>query len=366
MEQSKKLNMTSMSSQKNSNIQTEKEEPVREHRIAMKVSGVSIAVNLVLSLFKLIAGIVAHSGAMISDAIHSASDVGSTFVVIVGVNLSSKKSDKEHQYGHERMECVSSIILSGLLLATGIGIGMNGIENIIKSTSGASIAIPGTLALIAAVVSIVVKEWMFWYTRSAAKKINSGALMADAWHHRSDAMSSVGAFIGILGARLGFEWMFWYTRSAAKKINSGALMADAWHHRSDAMSSVGAFIGILGARLGFPILDPIASVAICVLIVKASVDIFRDAIDKMVDHSCDEATEESMREVIMGVKGVKGIDLLQTRLFGSKMYVDIEISADGEIPLNEAHDVAENVHHTIEKNFKDVKHCMVHVNPVNE
>ena len=114
-------------------------------------------------------------------------------------------------------------------------------------------------------------------------------------------------------------------------------MADAWHHRSDTMSSVGAFIGILGARLGFPILDPIASVAICVLIVKASVDIFRDAIDKMVDHSCDEATEESMREVIMGVKGVKGIDLLQTRLFGSKMYVDIEISADGEIPLDEAH-----------------------------
>ena len=315
MEQTKKLNMASMSSQKNSNIQTEKEEPAWEHKVAMKVSGVSIAVNLLLSLFKLLAGILAHSGAMISDAIHSASDVGSTFVVIVGVNLSSKKSDKEHQYGHERMECVSSIILSGLLLATGIGIGMSGIQNIMKT----SIAIPGTLALIAAVVSIVVKEWMFWYTRSAAKKINSGALMADAWHHRSDAMSSVGAFIGILGA-----------------------------------------------RLGFPILDPIASVAICVLIVKASVDIFRDAIDKMVDHSCDEATEESMREVIMGVKGVKGIDLLQTRLFGSKMYVDIEISADGTIPLDEAHDIAENVHHSIEKNFKDVKHCMVHVNPVNE
>ena len=279
MEQTKKLNMTAMSDKTNSNTTAKKEEPAWEHKVAMKVSGVSIAVNLLLSLFKLLAGILAHSGAMISDAIHSASDVGSTFVVIVGVNLSSKKSDKEHQYGHERMECVSSIILSGLLLATGIGIGMNGIENIIKSTSGASIAIPGTLALIAAVVSIVVKEWMFWYTRSAAKKINSGALMADAWHHRSDAMSSVGAFIGILGA-----------------------------------------------RLGFPILDPIASVAICVLIVKASVDIFRDAIDKMVDHSCDEATEESMREVIMGVKGVKGIDLLQTRLFGSKMYVDIEIS----------------------------------------
>lgn len=290
-----------------------------ENKIAMKVSGISILVNLILSVLKLIAGIAAHSGAMISDAVHSASDVGSTLIVIVGVKLSGKKSDQEHQYGHERMECVSSIILSGLLLATGLGIGLSGVENIMKSTSGAAIAIPGMLALAAAVISVIVKEWMFWYTRGAARKINSGALMADAWHHRSDAMSSVGAFIGILGA-----------------------------------------------RLGFPILDPLASVAICILIVKASVDIFKDAVDKMVDHSCDEATEESMRKVISEVKGVRGIDLLQTRLFGSKMYVDIEISAEGDISLNEAHDIAENVHHTIEENFKDVKHCMVHVNPVNE
>ena len=116
----------------NSNTTTKKEEPAWEHKVAMKVSGVSIAVNLLLSLFKLLAGILAHSGAMISDAIHSASDVGSTFVVIVGVNLSSKKSDKEHQYGHERMECVSSIILSGLLLATGIGIGMNGMRTLLR------------------------------------------------------------------------------------------------------------------------------------------------------------------------------------------------------------------------------------------
>ena len=318
MEQTKKLNMTSMSEKTNSNMTTKKEEPAWEHKVAMKVSGVSIAVNLLLSLFKLLAGILAHSGAMISDAIHSASDVGSTFVVIVGVNLSSKKSDKEHQYGHERMECVSSIILSGLLLATGIGIGMNGIENIIKSTSGASIAIPGTLALIAAVVSIVVKEWMFWYTRSAAKKINSGALMADAWHHRSDALSSIGAFIGIFGA-----------------------------------------------RLGYPILDPIASIVICFMIAKASIDIFRDAIDKMVDHSCDAKTEESMKREILRVPGVRRVDLLKTRLFGSKIYVDIEIAADGNISLRDAHDIAENVHHTIENKFKDVKHCMVHVNPIN-
>ena len=316
MEQTKKLNMTAMSDKTNSNTTAKKEEPAWEHKVAMKVSGVSIAVNLLLSLFKLLAGILAHSGAMISDAIHSASDVGSTFVVIVGVNLSSKKSDKEHQYGHERMECVSSIILSGLLLATGIGIGMNGIENIIKSTSGASIAIPGTLALIAAVVSIVVKEWMFWYTRGAAKKINSGALMADAWHHRSDAMSSVGAFVGIFGA-----------------------------------------------RMGYPILDPIASVVICLLIGKASIDIFRDAVDKMVDRSCDRQTEESIRRTVLSVEGVKRVDLLQTRLFGSKIYVDLEIAADGTQTLDEAHQIAEHVHHAIEHTFPDVKHCMVHVNP---
>ena len=288
-----------------------------ENALAMKVSGVSIAVNLLLSVFKLIAGILAHSRAMISDAVHSASDVGSTFIVMIGVTLSGKKSDKEHQYGHERMECVSSIILSGLLLATGLGIGLGGVENIVKSSHGEAIVIPGILALVAAVVSIVVKEWMFWYTRGAAKKINSGALMADAWHHRSDAMSSIGAFVGIFGA-----------------------------------------------RMGFPILDPLASVVICLLIVKASVDIFRDAIDKMVDRSCDEKTEKEMRETILKVDGVKRIDLLQTRLFGSKMYVDIEIAADGAQTLDAAHEIAEKVHHAIEETFTEVKHCMVHVNPI--
>lgn len=290
-----------------------------ENALAMKVSGVSIAVNLLLSAFKLVAGILAQSGAMISDAVHSASDVGSTLIVMVGVALSGKDSDKEHQYGHERMECVSSIILSGLLLATGLGIGFSGVENILKSSHGEAIAIPGILALVAAIVSIVVKEWMFWYTRGAAKKINSGALMADAWHHRSDAMSSIGAFVGIFGA-----------------------------------------------RMGFPILDPLASVVICLLIIKASVDIFQDAINRMVDHSCDEKTEDQMRETILKVDGVQRIDLLQTRLFGSKMYVDIEIAADGAQTLEAAHNIAEKVHHAIEENFAEVKHCMVHVNPTND
>ena len=287
-----------------------------EQQTAMKVSGISILVNLLLSIFKLIAGIAAHSGAMISDAIHSASDVGSTFIVIIGVRLSAKKSDKEHQYGHERMECVSSIVLAGMLLVTGLGIGITGVRDIVKSTSGGTIAIPGTLALIAAVVSIVTKEWMFWYTRGAAKKINSGALMADAWHHRSDAFSSVGSLIGIGGA------MF-----------------------------------------GFPVLDPLASVVICIFILKVAFDIFKDALDKMLDTSCSEEYEEKLADYIRKSRGVERLDLLRTRMFGNKVYIDAEIAVDGTLSLKDAHAIAEDVHDNVEKKFPNTKHIMIHVNP---
>ena len=288
----------------------------QEKKTAMRVSAVTIVWNVILSIFKLIAGIVGHSGAMISDAVHSASDVFSTIIVILGINIASKQSDDDHQYGHDRLECVAAILLAVVLFATGIGIGINGINKIIEGTAGKD-EIPGIIALIAAVASIVVKESMFWYTRNAAKKINSGALMADAWHHRSDALSSVGALIGIGGA-----------------------------------------------RLGFPVLDPIASVVICVFIVKAAYDIFKDAIDKMVDKSCDEETEEKMRRLIEEQQGVLKVDVLRTRLFGAKMYVDIEIAADGDITLREGHEIAQVVHDKVEEEFPLVKHCMVHVNPL--
>lgn len=284
-------------------------------KTAMRVSVVTIAANLLLSLLKLLAGVIAHSGAMISDAVHSASDVFSTFIVMIGIRLSGRDSDQEHQYGHDRLECVASILLSLVLALTGIGIGAAGIEKIIGRDPKA-LEIPGMLALAAAIVSIAVKEWMYWYTRAAARKINSGALMADAWHHRSDSLSSVGALIGIIGA-----------------------------------------------RLGFPILDPVASVAICLFILKAAFDIFKDAMDKMVDKSCDEQTVTRIRQIILEQEGVEGVDLIRTRLFGAKMYVDVEIQADGEKTLNETHAIAERVHDAIETEFAQVKHCMVHVNP---
>ncbi|MDE6252991.1 MAG: cation diffusion facilitator family transporter [Lachnospiraceae bacterium] len=283
-------------------------------RIADRVSAMSITGNLILSVFKLIAGIIAHSNAMISDAVHSASDVFSTVVVIIGIRLASKEADKEHPYGHERMECVAAIILAMILFMTGLGIGIEALRNILSGNYG-DLQIPGILALVAAIVSIVSKEAMFWYT-----KVN------------------------------------------AVRIDSSALLADAWHHRSDAFSSVGALIGIAGARLGFPVMDSIASLVIFVFIIKAAYDIFKDAVNKLVDHSCDEETEQQIYDRVMRNKEVTRIDSLHTRIFGNKIYVDIEIAVDGSYTLNKSHEIAEEIHQDIEKNFQKVKHIMVHVN----
>lgn len=289
--------------------------PNHFEQTATRVTMVSIIGNLLLSAFKLMAGLLAHSGAMVSDAVHSASDVFSSIIVIIGVKISSRESDKEHPYGHERFECVAAIILSVVLFITGLFIGIQAVQTIFGGNY-ASLVVPGILALVAAIVSILVKEAMYWYT-----KIN------------------------------------------AQKIDSSALMADAWHHRSDALSSVGALIGIGGARLGYPILDPIASGIICIFILKAAIDIFLDAIDKMVDHSCDASTEEAIRKCALEQEGVIQVDFLQTRVFGNRIYVDIEISADGNMSLYDSHNIAETVHDAIESTFAKVKHIMVHVNP---
>lgn len=285
------------------------------NKTAYKVSAVSIAVNFVLTAFKLIAGIFARSGAMLSDAVHSASDVLSTVIVIIGVKISSKASDADHRYGHERMECVAAVLLSVILFATSLGIGWDGIRKIFAGNYEA-LPVPGALALIAAAVSIICKEWMFQYTKRAANKINSDALRADAWHHRSDALSSVGSLIGVYAA-----------------------------------------------RSGYPIADPVVSIVICVIIVKAAFGIFKDALDKMVDKSCDPKTVEAMERTALSQDKVIDVDDIRTRLFGSKVYVDMEICCDGNMTLAEAHRVAESVHHSLEKTFPQIKHCMVHVNP---
>ncbi len=284
---------------------------------ATRVSMTSIIGNAALSAAKLIVGIAAHSGAMVSDAVHSASDVFSSIIVIIGVKMSVKEADREHPYGHERFECVAAVVLAAVLAATGLMIGYQAVLNM--GNEDAAQTVPGLAALIMALVSIVVKEIMFWYTRGYAKQLNSSAMMADAWHHRSDALSSVGAFVGILGA-----------------------------------------------RMGYPVMETMASLFICAFILKAAYDIFNDAVTKMVDHACDRETEDMLSRCVMEEKEVLGIDRLQTREFGNRIYVDLEIRLEGSMPLVEAHGIAERVHDRIEKEFPNVKHIMVHVNPDRE
>ena len=268
-----------------------------------------------MTLYKIITGVLAHSGAMISDGVHSASDVISSLIVMLGIRFASKEPDTEHPYGHERLECVAAFILAVFLFMTGLGIGAAAVRNIM-SGDGSALVIPGRSALVAAVLSIVIKELMFQYTKRFAVQLDSAALMADAWHHRSDALSSVGALIGIGGA-----------------------------------------------RLGHPLMDSVASLIIFIFIARAAIDIFKDAMDKMVDHACDERTEKEIIDCVLKNENVRNIDLLHTRIFGNKIYVDLEIRLEAELTLLEAHEIAEKVHDEIEKAFPKVKHIMVHVNP---
>lgn len=281
---------------------------------AVKVSVITIIINILLSAFKFFAGIISHSSALISDAVHSLSDVLSTFIVIAGARMGGKKSDSGHPYGHERLESIASVILSIMLFATGAGIGINAVKTIAFHDYTAMIN--GNIAIAAAAVSIFMKEWMYHYTKKAAREIKSESLMADAWHHRSDAFSSIGSLIGAAGA-----------------------------------------------KLGMPILDPIAGIIICIFIIKVSVNIFIDSANKLIDKACDTETVMKISKAAGEVEGVIRVDLVNTRIFGAKVYVDLEFSADPDIPLRKAHAIAQAVHDKIEAEFDDVKHCMVHVNP---
>ncbi|MBR0162977.1 MAG: cation transporter [Oscillospiraceae bacterium] len=290
---------------------------MKEDTIVNRLPLVGIVGNVALAAFKLLAGIVGRSGAMVSDAVHSLSDVFATFIAWIGVRLSRRKEDAEHPYGHERLECVAALILGLILAGTGLGIGWSGVRKLFWDCG--SIEVPTLLPLIAAVVSIAVKEGMFHYTMHYAKKLNSAAFKADAWHHRSDAFSSVGSFLGI---------------------------------------------GL--AKLGVPIMDPIASLAICVLILKVAYDILRDALNKMLDTSCSGAFENQLQEFVEAQSGVGRVDLLRTRQFGNKIYVDLEIAVKADISLLDAHGIAEQAQNAVEGAFPNVKHVMIHVNPLVE
>ena len=284
-------------------------------KIINKVAIVTIVVNLVLSIGKFAAGIVGNSTAMVSDAVHSASDVLSTFIVLIGARIAVKSEDRDHNYGHDKFENIASIILAMMLFATALALGYAGIQSIISATKGEFVK-PSYIALVAAIVSIVVKEGMYWYT-------------------------------------------IYY----AKKLDSQALKADAWHHRSDAFSSVASFIGILGAILGVLVLEGIATLFIAVLIIKVSYDIVKVVIKQLTDHAAPEELVGRIYKTIDEDKDVMNIDVLKTRISGSIIYVDAEIAVDSSLNIVDAHAIAERVHDKIEQDFKEVKHIAIHVNP---
>ncbi len=284
-------------------------------KITRDIAAVGIAGNIALSAFKLAAGIFGNSAAMVSDAVHSLSDVLATAIAFAGVKLSEREADTRHPYGHERFECVASLALGVILAITGAAIGLASMESI-ATRSYLDAPAPGVLALVAAVVSIAVKEGMFWYTR---------------------------------------HW--------ARVMDSSAFMADAWHHRSDAISSVGALLGIGAAMLGFPTGDALASLVICAIVLKVAIDVLKEALGGMTDTPCDAHEEREISSCVAKTAGVVRIDSLRTRKFGNRVYVDVEIAVDGSLPLVEAHAIAEAAHDAVERRFPDVKHIMIHENP---
>ncbi len=287
-------------------------------KVAARTSGVSIVTALLLSVFKIVAGSLADSTAVVSDGIHSCADAVNSLIAFFGVFLSGRAADRSHPYGYERYECVISTIMAFILCASGIGVGIEGVERLVEiiGGNGENMTSPGIIAIVAAALSIIVNELLYHYIQSSAKKIQSSALRADAWHHRLDALVSVGSLVGALGARLGVQ-----------------------------------------------ILDPLASLIICILILRTAVVIFLDAASKMVDKSCDEETVQDMTRSIQQIEGVERVDALRTRIFGPRIYVDVEVSADGEKKLKETHNIAENVQRTIEENYPQVKRCMVYMIP---
>ncbi|MDL2317748.1 cation diffusion facilitator family transporter [Eubacteriales bacterium OttesenSCG-928-A19] len=286
-----------------------------KEQIAMRVSVVTLIINTLLALFKLLAGILGHSSAMVSDAIHTFSDGVSTIIVMIGIRVSCREPDHRHQYGYERYECVAAILLAGMLGIAGFSIGYSGLQAVMNMQAH-TIAIPTLLPLIAALVSMGAKEGMYWYTITAAKRIESGALRADAWHHRSDAISSIGSFVGILGA-----------------------------------------------RLGFPILDPLASIFISLFILKTAYDVFMDAIRKMTDTAADEDTVNAIRGIVLSHPKVLGIDALYTRVFADRIFVDADVFASPDTSLHAAAEISQSLCTRMCEDVPSIKRGHIHVLP---
>lgn len=284
---------------------------------AFGISLVNGVINLILAVLKLTVGFLSGSDSLISDGIHSVTDVFSTVVVMIGIKLSTRRSDRRHPYGYERMECVAAVILSVAVFATGVGIGVGGIKGILYGASASSISMGGA-AIMTSLFAIAVKETMFRVSRSVARRTGSSALMADAWHQRTDSLSSVGSLIGVLGM-----------------------------------------------CCGVPVIDTIAGIVIAALIVKAAIEIFSDAMCNMTDSACDESLQLEIAACVQSIDGVKALEEIKTRLFGNCVYAEVTVIVDGATSSLAAYDIVQTVTNAVCASFSVVKDCTVHIHPVN-
>ena len=277
------------------------------------------AVNVILLLFKFMAGIVGHSAAMVADAIHSLSDFVTDIIVLVFVRISGKPEDKSHDYGHGKYETLAMTIIGMALFAVAIGIVYSGMTNIIAWANGTQLAAPGMLALWAALLSVLLKEGVYRYSMVKARQLNSQAVEANAWHHRSDALSSIGTAVGIGGAIfLGQRWT---------------------------------------------VLDPIASVIVGLFIVKVSVDLLRNGIGDLMEQSLPDVIEDEILGLVASLPDVVEPHELRTRRIGNHYAIELHILMDGDIPLREAHDKASEVEDLLRERYGEETHVVVHVEP---
>ena len=279
-------------------------------------------VNVLLVVFKFVAGIMGHSSAMVADAVHSFSDFLTDIIVIVFVHISGKPKDKSHDYGHGKYETLAMTIIGVALLAVALGIVYGGIVKVVAWANGESLQAPGTLALWAALLSIVLKEGTFRYSMHEARKLNSQAVEANAWHHRSDALSSIGTAIGIGGAIL------------------------------------------LGQR--WTVLDPIASVVVGLFIVKVAFFLLRDGIGDLMEQSLPDEVEQEILQLAASVEGVNEPHDLRTRRIGNHYAIEMHILMDGDLPLKEAHDKATEIEQRLKERYGEETHVAVHVDPLEE
>ena len=284
-----------------------------------KVTIFGSIVNFILLVFKFIAGIVGHSAAMVADAVHSLSDFVTDIVVIVFVKISGKPQDESHDYGHGKYETLATAIIGVVLLGVGIGILVNSVTGIVDAFNGKVLEAPSILALVAAVVSIILKEALYQYTVFKGKHLGSKAVIANAWHHRSDAFSSIGTLVGIAGAIfLGEKWR---------------------------------------------VLDPIAAFVVSVFIIKVAVDLVKPCIDELLEKSLSKEVEEKILSIITAHPEVDQPHHLRTRRIGNNIAIEIHIRMDGDMPLKLAHDVTKQIEVALKSEFGDETHIGIHMEP---